>query len=908
MAHSHLLLVPAKLTPPQPLGSWVRRERLLALLGPAPQAPLTLLVAPAGYGKSTLAAQWLLQAPGPRSSPLAWLTLDEHDQDPARFLAYVAGAIERAARGTLVASRGLLAAPTPPPLQVLLQALLVDLSAIVGGLTLVLDDYHAVAAAPIHQACAYLLRNLPPACRLVIISRVDPPLALARLRAERQVAELRAAELRFTDAETLAMLTALGVPGVDAALLASIQRQTEGWAVALQLAALAKLDAPAGELGAHQAARQITEYLADEVFARQPPAMQTALLLLALPDRFCAGLCAALFGTPADTLRAEEQLEQLLRANLLLAPIDDERQWFRFHHLFRDLLLHRLRISLSAEAIGELHLVAARWLADNGQLEEAVRHFLAASAEDAAADLVERLLIPETGRQVSGAPPHYWLQLLPAELVARRPGLALIAARLAVFRMDMAETTARLAHVDALLARPEAARDIPLWPTFMADVTALQGVLCYWQGRPAETIRHIRSALAQGPTAALAAQAMMQLGLAYVASGDYAQAVRLLEEGLPEVTERLDSYHTLCRPACLTIVHQMAGHLDAQQRAAQELYDAARACAADDIWQGYAAVSLGTVAYERDDLDAAARHFDALVSRKYKASYPGYMSGLNALALIAGARGDHATAAAYAREALAFADEVGGGFLQNQALGCAVQAALAGGDVAAALQAAARIRPDLHLGLSVVFEQPRLSQARALIAAGDTTSLALAEMILADCLAEIEPLRNTRPLIRALAMRALLAQARRRSSEARADLRRAVDLAEPQGFLRTLLDLGPALHLPLADLAEERPASAFLLRLLAAARLPAPHRQAPAVAILEPLTPREHEILALLARRWSDREIADHLMIAPNTVRKHTSTIYQKLGVGDRREAVAVAASLGLLPAEASSTAVGALP
>ncbi|NTU78393.1 MAG: response regulator transcription factor, partial [Chloroflexales bacterium] len=257
--------------------------------------------------------------------------------------------------------------------------------------------------------------------------------------------------------------------------------------------------------------------------------------------------------------------------------------------------------------------------------------------------------------------------------------------------------------------------------------------------------------------------------------------------------------------------------------------------------------------------------------------------------------------ASYVEEARDFADEAGGVFLRHQALGCATRVALARGDVAAALRDAAEIGVDMHMGLSLALETPRLSQARALIAAGDDVLLARADTLLAGCLDEIEPLHNTRLLISALAIQALLRQAQVRPAEAEATLERAITLAAPRGFVRTLADLGPALAPLLRALAARGVATAYLERVLAAcgpasgaAERPAPTPPQPDLPEL--LTRRELEILALLAERWSDKEIAERLVIAPNTVRKHTSTIYDKLGVSSRRDAVDAARTLGLLP------------
>lgn len=920
--HTLQLLVPTKLTAPQPLAPWVPRERLLARLGAVQPTRLTLVVAPAGFGKSTLVAQWLSERTKDedgRMSPssadwqrdsafivhppaFAWLTLDEHDQDGLRFLAYLAGAIDRAVPQALMTTFTLLAAAEPPPLYVVLQALLVDLAALPAGLTLVLDDYHTISAPAIHQAVAYLLRHLPPTCRLILLSRSDPPLPLTRLRAAGEVAELRIADLRFSVEETAALLTNLRGAEPAPEQVRALHQKTEGWAIALQLAALTQRDSPAPEAALGAATRQIADYLTEEVLARQPASIQHILLTLAVPERFCAGLGAALLGATEELASAESQLEALVRMNLFVIPLDSTGQWYRFHHLFRDLLLRRLRLTAGAEGMRTLHRRAAHWLAGEGLVEEALRHLLAAGEEDAAADLIERHMVVNMGRDLGTAPPGYWLRLLPPGQIDRRPGLALIEARLASFNTDIPALETSLARVDALLAAPGAAgRPLP-WATFMGDRATLQGSLRYWQACPAEAIRHLESALQLGPVPPLASQALHILGKALVAEGRYGEGVRLLEDGLPGASAYLGAFNTVTRYLALCGMHATAGTVDDLARDARRLADEVAALRLGDFWICYAEAYRGRAAYERSDLGAAAGSFGEVVRRRYQINAPIYIGCLTGLGQLAILHGDLAAATAYEGEVRAFAGEVGGAFLQNQALCYSARLALVRGDLAAAREIARGIGPDIHQGINTWFavESPRLLQARVLVLGGDQASLEQADAILAGYLAEVEPLHNIRLQIGGLATMALLRQAQGRASEALATLERAVSLAAPRGFVRSFVDLGPALVPLLRSLGRRGVAAAYLERVLAAAApaAPAPSLPAPPAhpqQLLEMLTPRESEILALLAERWSDKEIAVRLVIAPNTVRKHTSTIYDKLGVRGRREAVSAARALGLL-------------
>ncbi|MFV9503577.1 MAG: LuxR C-terminal-related transcriptional regulator [Oscillochloridaceae bacterium umkhey_bin13] len=891
MAHGHTptLLVPTKLVAPQRRSNWIYRERLITQLAEHTHARLISVVAPAGFGKSTLVAQWLgIGKPNSEAgltpqSPVAWVSLDEHDQDALRFLAYLAGAITQTDATSLTHTNRLIA--TGAPLGAVLQALLAEVSSMPHGLRIVLDDYHAITETEIHRAVAHMLRQLPANCQLVLISRVEPPLPLARLRAAGQLFEIGATELRFTAPETADLLTSLTGDRPSMAQVTTLNQQTDGWPLAIQLAILAGHTFSDNSVNLGLARRQITEYLADEVFDRQPAAIQAALLALAIPDRFCPGLSAVLLDCADDLLRAENLLDQLVRANLFLIPLDSQGQWFRFHHLFRDLLLRRLMLTTDPLRIRELQRRAAAWLITAQDYEGAVRLLLATDSHETAVELVETRLREEFQRHVSSTPPGYWLSLLPTELINRRPSLILLAARLSIFNMDMGDLARRLDLIESLLADPQTASHTP-WPNFQADLTALRAILAYWEGRPSDAISLIQHALALGPTSPLPVQCLLQQCVAMGTSTPYPQAVAWVQNELAGFAPMLGSLYAPLQATALTLVHQIAGELTAQTQATEALADLVATGNYGDLWAGYAHASLGLAAYERNDLATAEAHFSALMPLKYRASYLSYMSGVIGMAMLAVAHNDRACAKAYADEAMAFADEIGGPFLRHQALGCAIRVALAYDDLDTAREAANLIQPDVHLGHSLTFETPRLSQVQALLRSGDPHLLPRADHLLANCLQEVRALNNVRLQIAALALQAWLRRGQGRTTEAGLALDQAVALAAPRGFTRVFLDLGAVLSSLLTlNLA---PATRRFLQTQVT-----PNPANPSDLVL--LTPREHEILALLAERWSDKEIAARLVIAPNTVRKHTGTIYQKLGVSSRREAVAVARANGLL-------------
>jgi LuxR family maltose regulon positive regulatory protein len=889
--------VPTKFTQPQPLAGWVPRERLAQQLAAASDARLVLVVAPAGFGKSALVVQWLAVQGG----PVAWLTLDEHDQNGLRFFAYLAAAVERAVPDALPTTRSLLGAPEPPQLYVIIQALLVELSALPSPLTLVLDDYHTLQSSVIQQSMAYLVRHLPGNCRLVLVSRIDPALPLARLRAERQLVELRAADLRFNEDETTQLLERLGSAEPSATLVAAVQQRTEGWPVAVQLAGLIHASATSLEQVMRLTSRQVAEYLADEVFDRQPVARQRLLVALAVPERFCAELCAALLGAPEDVVAAEALLDDLLAANLLLLPLDAEGRWYRFHNLFRDLLLRRLRLSGLAAEEQLWRLRAAAWLADAGLPAEAVPQFLAAGAEDRAATLVEHQIVAELGRGASNSVIGFWLALLPDALLTRRPGLALCAVRRASLSLDLPAIEAGLANLETLLAeqRPEPAE--PPWQEFAADHAALIGVKLCWQGHLTEALDVLHNALVQGTRLVPPTQLAIFLGLAFVGTGRYPEGAALVSgDGSPLLVHLPPELARFVQGVCLCAMHLHTGELAALTRDATLLLETISRLALGDTPASYAHYCVAMAAYERNDLAVAAHHFGAISRLKYQVNATTYMSAVVALAHIAIAQGMDEEAAAYAAEANDVAAAIGGDFLRHQARACALHLAMARGEIGTALRDAGLIGRDVHLGFSIWFETPRLSRARALLASGSPADLEQAELLLSECRAEVELLQNTRLLIAVLALQALVQEARGLRETALATLERAVTLGEARGFIRTFRDLGTRLE-PLLRLLQARGVAHAYVALLTSSEPEA----LPQAAILpsvvrtpqfaETLTPREAEVLILLAERWSNQEIAERLGVTANTVRKHASTIYDKLGVSSRREAVVAARALGLL-------------
>ncbi len=443
-------ILATKLYVPQPRADVVPRPRLRARLDRGIAGPLTVIAAPAGFGKTTLLAEWLATVSHKPDAPIraeqaAWLSLDAGDNDPVQFLRYLVAALQTVApeigRATLV----VLQAAQAPPIDLLLLLLANDLSALPNPCILVLDDYHVIDAPAVHQALTFLLDHLPPQLHLVIATRVDPPLPVARLRVRRQLAELRAHDLRFTPEEAALFLREVMELPLSVEDVWALEERTEGWIAGLQLAALSLHDRPPEQMarfinafaGSH---RFVVDYLVDEVLARQPAHLQTFLLQTSILERLSGALCdAVVFGNQPDSptqhhaegaqlhpqyLYSQLILEELERSNLFIVPLDEERRWYRYHHLFAQLLRARLATGASQDAVASLHRRASVWFEQHGLLSEAVQHVLAARDWGQAARLLEQHAEPMVMRGEFRML-HRWLQELPPDVVRKQPHLLL---------------------------------------------------------------------------------------------------------------------------------------------------------------------------------------------------------------------------------------------------------------------------------------------------------------------------------------------------------------------------------------------------------------------------------------------------------------------------------------------------
>ncbi len=607
-------LLRTKLFVPPVRPGLVPRPRLDARLSPAARPRLTLVSAPPGFGKTTLLSAWVA-AETSAERPVAWVSLEEGEQEPGVFWTYVATALEAAAPGVAEAALPLLQT-AQPPIATVLATVLNGLGALPQGLVLVLDDYHLADSPAIADDVAFLLEHLPPEVQLVISTRADPALPLARLRARGELVEVRAADLRFTPAEVASYLNEVIGLGLSAADVTALEGRTEGWIAALQLAALSirgRDDASSFIAGFAGDDRYVVDYLVEEVLVRQPDDVRRFLLETSILDRLCGALCDAVTGGNAG--RAE--LERLERSNLFVVPLDDSRQWYRYHHLFADVLRAHL-LEEPHDEVAALHRRASRWYDAEGEPVPAVRHALASGDVAAAADLVEAAVLGflRDRREVTA---RSWIDDLPADVVSTRPVLAIGFIGALMSTGEFADVEPRLDEVERLLGSASADPSVVLTAVDPADLARLPGAiemyraaLALIRGDPAATAAHADLAIATaaaGDHVTVSAAAALA-GLAAWGSGDLAGAVRGYSTAVDGLLRAGHYPDVLGCSISVADLELTLGRLGEARRTYVAGLDLAAAEQPEGVMRGTAdmLVGLALVELERGDLRSAADH------------------------------------------------------------------------------------------------------------------------------------------------------------------------------------------------------------------------------------------------------------------------------------------------------------
>ncbi|MEO0706186.1 MAG: LuxR C-terminal-related transcriptional regulator [Cyanobacteria bacterium J06649_5] len=943
---ARLPLLETKLYLPKSSAGIISRPRLSDRIHP--QGKLTLDSAPAGCGKTTLLAEWVAAAP---THPIAWVSLDPSDNASAVFWTYVITALQNIQPSLGERSLSLLQSPQPPQIESILMMLLNEIAAVEETVVLILDDYHVIETQAIHHGISFVLSHLPPQLHLIIASRTDPPLSLARLRSCGDFTELRVSDLRFTPDEAAAFLNqGIGLE-ISAAEVSALEKRTEGWIAGLQLAALSlqgREDIPDFVAAFSGDDRYIVDYLMEEVLQRQPDRVRRFLLQTALLDRLSSSLCNAV----TDQNDGQEMLETLERGNLFIIPLDNKRQWYRYHHLFADVLQARALME-QPEHLPTLHRRASDWYEQNDLFSDAIRHALAAQDFERAASLMEQVW-PALRNLQQETTMLNWIKALPDSLIRDRPALSVAYALVLLNTGQLEAVEARLQDAERGLAQAAGLSDSQEaqrieekqhW-SLRASIANARAFRAQALGDFAGAITYAQQALAllpteddneRGVTAAF-------LGLAYWARGDVKAAYQSFAEGLM-IFQKLGGIQiTVCATLGLANMGLAQGWLQATVETCEQTLQLA-AQQPVPILRGTADLhlALSEIRYEQGDLAAASQLLQSGEALREQGSVSGadYLWWLVKAQLTA-AQGDLDTALKQLQEAARlYRRSPIPNVRPIEAL--KVRWWLRQGRLAEALSWVQTCGLSVDDPASYLREYEHLTLARVLIAQyrrdgqrptykGDRTDELIHQTIklLTRLLKAAEEKERTGSIIKVLVVLALAQEAQndlsaaslQREGCAIASLERALILAEPEGYVRIFAESGPQLSRLLKEAMTRDITPTYTRRLLIALEtwgqkpkeksqvqqslpatersrsphslLPTPHASAPQ-PLIEPLSQRELDVLRLLNTELSGPEIARELVVALSTVRTHTKRIYSKLNVTNRRSALKRAAELGLI-------------
>ncbi len=876
---------------------WLSRTRLTKRMNAGFKGTLTLLSAPAGFGKTTLLADWIHQ----EKIAVAWLSIDINDNDPQQFLAYIIAGFQRLKAGTGKAALKMLQSPQPPPVESILTTLINDVNRIPTDHALVLDDYHLIDAKPIHELISFWLEHPPERTHLMIATRADPPLALARLRGQCQLTELRGAELGFTVDEIVdlfhnRMNLSISLEDID-----NLETCTEGWIAGLQLAALSlsRCEDPSVFIKAFKGEhRYIADYLTEEVLNRQSEHLRRFLLQTSILERLCSPLCDAV--TRQDD--GQELLNTLERENLFLIPLDDERFWYRYHHLFADLLKQRLRLS-QGDLVAELHRRASQWLAQNGFKNEAVDHAFAAQDYTQAAKLIEEVAESNWDRARESRLMR-WFQKLPNDHINASPSLSIFYARElfkngypedAEMRLQAAESLLDSASIGDLNKDGQRGR-----------IAAIRAYISARMGDTSRIIRFANQALKCLPQKDLmwrsVAATTLGFGYGWAGAGDLVKAHQAFSKAREISKSAGNLYYNIFAGSCLGAVLLMQAKLKEAKTLNQKVLNLAIENGIEQTGiVGSLYGNVGMILCEWNQLDEGIRQIKKGVELSELGRDPVIQASCQVSLLKAYIyRKDYAGAF----KLMAQINECAGNFMLPPWITNTISAFnvfiwLATGNLNAALQWARERKLSIDDEIDNLRVLEYLALAHMLIV---QKQLDDADGLLQRLIKTAKAGDQVYIVIEMLLWRASVFKAKGEYQAALGALNKALALAESGGLLMIFVSKGNPVAELLAELIEAKKKDrdntrtgfslAYAKKLLTVFKA---DTQVKITGLMDPLSSRELEVLHLIAAGLSNREIAEKLFISLNTVKTHTKNINSKLNVNSRTRAVARAKALNLL-------------
>ncbi len=928
-------LLRTKLFIPSLRPSLVPRPHLIEKLNHGMQqgCKLTLVSAPAGFGKTTLVSGWIneLQLTLNASSSdtinqianrrskivnrAAWLSLDEGDNDLGSFLIYFIAAIQTVEPDIGLESLAALQSSAATNVEAVLMALLNEIAGLPQTLIFILDDYHVIENQSIDKAVTFLLDHLPATMHLVITTRIDPRMPLARLRGRGQLTELRVADLRFTNEEATTFLNQMMCLDLSAENIAALGSRTEGWITGLQLAALSLQERDGEQVtrfiqsftGIHH---HVLDYLVEEVLQQQPSSLQSFLLQTSILTRLTGSLCEAVCDFEIDSTNHRDGhtlLNQLAKSNLFIVPLDDERRWYRYHHLFADLLRYRLQRE-QAGTLHDLHRRASKWYEEHGYIDSAIRHAIAADDLEQAARLVDEHSFTANERgEVSTV--RRWFELLPDERVRSSPSLSVNYAWNLFLSGQIGAVEERLNDAEALLARQTTPFNSEQVAELFCKINTLRVILYGIQGRPMRGIEIAQQVLKLLPEDNLSWRGILLLTLAarFRDVGDIAQASQSYADAVTLLLAAENVMAAIMAVEQLVRLLVMQGKLGQAVEICQEMLDAsAEFSAAEQLRvrsSDMARANMSYVLYERNELaDAEVYVRQGIKQAKRGGFLQSLVVGYILLARILQARGDADGANKMLQAAINSAQMDIQQIYRVELTACQVQLWLAQEELDTASRWAHESNLSAEIEINQQNEYEQISLARVLVAQGRASSdgamLTRALGLIDRLTLSAESAGRIGHLIDLLNLQALALDALGDLNQALSCLERALELAKPQGFVRIFLDNGSPIIRLLKEATRRNISADYAIELLnridTDTQPDGPNLSPPSL-LVDPLSDRELEVLHLMAQDLTYKEMANQIMVSLNTVRTHVKNIYSKLMVHKRSEAVAKAEELNLL-------------